>query len=203
LRVTSLSDKSDPEIRFEVFERLNKGGVRLTPQEVRACIYRGPFAELIRELSANQHFRSLVKVQQIHQHDGTREELVLKFFAYLDRADKYDGNVTELLNTYMKEASASFDISKGRALFTQVMESLANITNGPLLRQGYSNTPLNQFEAVAVAGGRIIREGRKIKKPRSGWLNDDKLVGFSTKGTNTRKAFAGRNSRAEELLAGR
>jgi hypothetical protein len=202
LRVTSLSDKSDPEIRFEVFERLNKGGVRLTPQEVRACIYRGPFAELLRELGEEPHFRSLVKLQEIHQHDGTREELVLKFFAYLERADVYDGNVTELLTTYMRDVSTKFDVAKGRALFTSVMTALHGFVNGPFLRKGYSLTPLNQFEAAAVAAGRILGAGKKLKKPKAGWLNDEKLVSFSTKGTNTRKAFAGRNSRAEALLLG-
>ena len=103
LRVTALSDKSDPEIRFEVFERLNKGGVSLSPQEVRACIFRGQFADLLRDLADIPAFRSLVKVQQVHQNDGTREEIVLKFFAYLHRGDAYDGNVKEFLNTYMKE----------------------------------------------------------------------------------------------------
>ena len=102
LRVTALSDKSDPEIRFEVFERLNKGGVSLTPQEVRACIFRGPFAELLRDLAESDGFKTLVKLQQAHSNDGTREELVLKFFAYLNRGEHYDGKVKEFLNTYMR-----------------------------------------------------------------------------------------------------
>lgn len=202
LRVTSLSDKSDPEIRFEVFERLNKGGVTLTAQEVRACIYRGPFSDSLRRMAASQPFRELVKLQPSHQNDGTREELALKFFAYLDWADRYDGKVKTFLNKYMKDEGPKADIHESEALFNQVVGSILKITKGPLLRSGYGNTPLNQLEAVMVGAGRLIRKGRKIKSPPADWLNDGELVKFSTKGTNTKTSFDGRNARAEKLLGG-
>src|ERR1019366_3786326 len=47
LKVTTISDKSDLNVRFDLFERLNTGGVRLEPQEIRSCIYRGSFNELL------------------------------------------------------------------------------------------------------------------------------------------------------------
>jgi hypothetical protein len=203
IRVTALSDKSDPEIRFEVFERLNKGGVTLTPQEVRACIYRGPFAELLRELASLDKFTKLVKVQQLHQNDGTREEVVLKFFAYLERGEQYDGRVKEFLNQFMKDCSTKFDIAAGKKLFTDVVERIYDIVKGPVLRKGYSVTPLNQVEAILVGAGRLTKAGKKLKTPPNNWLNDKDLVKFSTKGTNTKTAFLGRNKRAEDLLAGR
>ncbi|MGS1104689.1 DUF262 domain-containing protein [Achromobacter anxifer] len=202
LRVTALSDKSDPEIRFEVFERLNKGGVLLTPQEVRACVYRGPFAELLRALAFQSDFRKLVKLQTIHQSDGTREELVLKFFAYLDWADEYDGNVKQFLNRYMKEQGQSIDLTEAQGLFNKVVATLLKFTNGPLLRKGYANTPLNQLEAVLVALGHIIRTGKQPKTPEENWVNDEILVKYSTKGTNAKTAFLGRNQRAQELFGG-
>lgn len=202
LRVTALSDKSDPEIRFEVFERLNKGGVSLSPQEVRACIYRGPFAELLRELGGQSSFKKLVKLQPVHQNDGTREELVLKFFVYLNWAEKYDGNVKSLLNRYMKEAGPQLDIDHSRKLFNSVIDGILKITDGPLLRKGYGNTPLNQLEAILVAAGRILKAGKKLKTPLADWMNDADLVKSSTKGTNTKSSFDARNARAEKLLGG-
>lgn len=202
LRVTALSDKSDPEIRFEVFERLNKGGVSLTPQEVRACIFRGSFSDSLRRLAASQSFRELVKLQSSHQNDGTREELALKFFAYLDWADRYDGKVTTFLNRYMKEVGPRIEIAAAEALFNQVVTTIVKITKGPLLRAGYGNTPLNQLEAVMFGAGSLIRKGKRIKSPRSDWLNDPELIKFSTKGTNTKVSFDGRNARAEKLLGG-
>ena len=202
LRVTALSDKSDPDIRFEVFERLNKGGVTLTPQEVRACIFRGPFAELLRELAANETFSKLVRLQQVHRNDGTREELVLKFFAYFERPAQYDGKVTAFLNSYMKEVASDPNVATRREVFEKAITALYKAVKGPILRTGYHVTPLNQAEAIMVAAARLITSGKKIKEPVKGWLDDAELVKFSTKGTNTRTAFEARNRRAADLLSG-
>ena len=65
LRVTALSDKSDLQVRFDLFERLNGGAVSLTPQEVRACIYRGKFNELLGELARCRAHRGCVRVRRV------------------------------------------------------------------------------------------------------------------------------------------
>ena len=38
LKVTTISDKSDLKIRFDLFERLNTGGVSLTAQEIHVSL---------------------------------------------------------------------------------------------------------------------------------------------------------------------
>src|SRR5580658_15101 len=55
LRVTTLNDKSDLLVRFDLFERLNSGGVKLQPQEIRNCVYRGAFNDILKRLSANEN----------------------------------------------------------------------------------------------------------------------------------------------------
>ncbi len=137
IRVTALSDKSDYHIRFDMFERLNTGGVALSHQEVRACIFRGKFNELLVELAGYQPFQRLVKLQASHQNDGTREELVLKFFAYLFNRDAFDGAVTSFLNDFMAASSKSFDDAVPRTLFHSVSDTLIEYCKGPFLRQGY------------------------------------------------------------------
>lgn len=203
VRVTALSDKSDFDVRFDMFERLNSGALQLTPQEVRTCIYRGEFAELMLELSAQPTFRKIVKVQKGHQDDGTFEELVLKFFAYSDRRDEFDGKVTKFLNDYMKDMSPKFDYKKGRSLFDQTTDLLASwLDNKPFLRRGVHLTPLNQLEAVMVAVADHLRAKRKIRSPKPGWLEDRELVRSSTGGTNTKSMLLARISRAAALIDG-
>ena len=51
--------ESDPELKFEIFERLNTGAVSLNQQELRNCIKRGPYNELIRTLAKDRDFMSL------------------------------------------------------------------------------------------------------------------------------------------------
>ena len=40
-----------------VFERLNTGGVELSHQEIRNCLFQGPFNQLLGELSQNEKYR--------------------------------------------------------------------------------------------------------------------------------------------------
>ncbi len=51
IRCIVISDESNPNIRFEVFERLNTGGTPLNDQEIRNCIHRGPLNANINELA--------------------------------------------------------------------------------------------------------------------------------------------------------
>ncbi|MBF8172782.1 DUF262 domain-containing protein [Streptomyces olivaceus] len=201
LRVQVLSDKSEPEVRFELFRRLNAGAVALTPQEIRSCIFRGPFHELLEELSQSAKFASLLKLQKLNQTNGTAEELVLKFFAYLDRSSEFDGKVTNFLNSYMRDRASDSDLVADREIFEKSVDFLSSIISGPFLRGKLSITPLNQFEAVLVAVGSLFRKGVDPRIPPSGWLNDEKLVNFSTGATNTRAMLISRIGRAEELMS--
>ena len=201
LRVTALSDKSNVQARFEVFERLNTGGVALSPQEVRACIFQGPFTDFLRELADEATFVGLVKLQRAHQHDATREELVLKFFAYLYDRDAFDGAVGGFLTQYTEKAVKTFDADSNRKLFLATVTRLAEITGGPFLRQKYGNTPLNQFESALVALGELIRDGVAVKKPKPGWTDDPEWLEASTKGTNTKAMLRRRIERAKALLS--
>lgn len=202
LRITALSDKSDPEIRFDMFERLNTGGIALTPQEVRSCVYRGEFMDLVEDLAGDGQFRSLLKLRQGNENDGTREELVLKMFAYLFAREKFSGQVKEFLNTFAKEDAPPYSTAQLRDLFHRVMTSLTSVVAGPIVRKNVPVTPLNQLEAIMVAAAELIREGTEKFAPKDGWLDDAELVHFSTKGTNSRTMLNGRINRAKELLRG-
>lgn len=198
--VTALSDKSDPQTRFDTFERLNSGAVELSPQEVRACIYQGPFNDLLRELAEYPSFKGLVKLQKKNEENATREELVLKFFAYLTNRDNFKGAVKDFLNDYIKENRYKFDVEGGRTRFHRVADEIAGIIRGPFLRATTSVTPQNELEAVLVAAAEVISEHRAIGHPAADWLDDSELVRASTGATNTRRMLDERIKRARELL---
>lgn len=200
LRITTLTDKSDPEIRFQLFERLNRGALALSAQEVRTVVYRGRLIDLVKELAAEPTFRELVKLEARAEEDGTRDELVLKFFAYLDWYDRYDGRVTDFLNEYAEENRDASDIDERRDLFQQVVASVSQAAGAPFLRRGYHSTPLNQLEAVLVAAGRLLRDGVDLKEDAKSLRSDKALRDASRAGTNTKPSFRRRIKRAEELL---
>lgn len=202
LQVISLTDKSDKEVRFDLFERLNTGAISLTAQEVRSAVYGGEFIDFIEELSKNENLRRLLKLQESNQHDGTFSEQVLKFFAYKNDKDNFRGSVTSFLNKFSESSQNGFNFENERVIFERSMHFIADQLDGPFLRDRTSVTPLVQFEACAVAVGMIFEEGESPIGPATDWLHDPELVESSTGGTNTRSMLTRRLKRARELFSG-
>ena len=200
-RVTALSDKSDHSARFDLFERLNRGGIALSSQEVRDCVYRSPFTDMLDELASNEKFLKIIKVQELHKTDGTLEEQVLKFFAYLNWRENFDGSVVEFLNKYIAERHKNTKISEDKKEFLSVVSALEPLLIGPILRKNTKLTPLNHFEAILVGAAEVLRNGQPLT-PQNGWIDDKELTKFSSGGTNTKSMLKGRIQRAMELLLG-
>ncbi len=60
VRVVLFKKESDPNLRFDIFERLNTGAVPLNDQELRNCIYRGAYNDLLVELSRDPDYMWLM-----------------------------------------------------------------------------------------------------------------------------------------------
>lgn len=101
LRLIVISRDSNPDVKFEVFERLNSGSVKLNNQELRNCIYRGKLNETIKKLSKNSFLRKIRRVDSPH----SRMEdvhLVLRFLTIRDRSHiNYKPPMKQFLNRFM------------------------------------------------------------------------------------------------------
>ncbi|WP_157447680.1 DUF262 domain-containing protein [Chthoniobacter flavus] len=60
IRCVLISNESHPEIKFDVFERLNTNTVPLNAQELRNCIYRGALNEFLKDAVANASWLSIL-----------------------------------------------------------------------------------------------------------------------------------------------
>lgn len=202
LRVTALSDKSQMDVRFDLFERLNRGGITLSPQEVRACIYRGPLNNLIEDLAKGLQASKLLKLQKGSLQDGTYAEQVLKFFAYLEARANFKHLVGEFLNEFMDRNKSDVDVAAWRATAELAFRDLQQVfQSGPLLKKGSPTTPLNQFEALIVAAAELRREGKTPAGHPTRIMNDAELIAASTRGTNSPRALEARIARARVLLS--
>jgi hypothetical protein len=83
---------------YLLFERLNTGGSLLHPQEIRACIYYGPFNDLLDELNRDLSWRAIYGPENPRSKD---KELILRFFALFYDLDKYERPMEGALNGYM------------------------------------------------------------------------------------------------------
>ena len=78
--ITFLKD-SARDLKYTIFERLNSGSVSLNDQELRNCIYRGQYNDLLKELSQDQDFRFLLGIQRPDKRMKD-VELVLRFASF-------------------------------------------------------------------------------------------------------------------------
>lgn len=185
LKVTTLSDKSDLEVRFDLFERLNTGGVALTNQEIRSCIFRGNFNDFIKFLATDQNFHTAVKLTKSMESDGTREEMVLRFFAFLNSYNQFDHSVVDFLNEYMEKASKNFDYSSGEQIFRETFRQLAALPNG--ITRNRNTTPTNLFEGVVVGAALAIQANGSINiSDYEDWVVSSELRSYTTGATNSR-----------------
>jgi len=192
LKVTTLSDKSDLKVRFDLFERLNTGGLKLTDQEIRSCIYRGQFNEFLERLALTKDFKNVVVLRDSMEDDGTREEYVLRFFAFLNRYKMFEHSVVGFLNDYMATASKSFDYINGEKLFLKTFSELARVFPKGISRRTRL-TPVNLFEAVAVGAALALKTRSKLlSRSVMIWIDSEELKGMTTGGTNNKKMVIGR-----------
>lgn len=118
LRCVLITNESHPEVKFEVFERLNTNTVPLTPQELRNCVYRGALLGLLKDAVLLPQWLEILgrKSPDKRMRD---EELVLRFFSfYQGGLEKYKTPQKHWLNEAAKE---------GRKYNKDKIEELRNI----------------------------------------------------------------------------
>ncbi|WP_151994575.1 DUF262 domain-containing protein [Buttiauxella massiliensis] len=193
LKVTTLSDKSDLKVRFDLFERLNTGGVVLTKQEIRGCVFRGEFNDFLSDLSTNKDFEKCVNLTDTNMTDGTKQELVLKFFAYLNNRNSFDHSVVDFLNDYMEKSTASFDYKNNRAVFEETFKQLSIVLPDGIKRGNRRITPINLYEAVSVGAADAIAAKKNVSNSSvPTWINDKELTQLTSGATNSRKRLVER-----------
>lgn len=195
IKVTVLNDKSDEGVRYDLFERLNTGGIILEPQEIRNCVYQGPFNDLLKDCSKNINFRNVVKLGSKPK-ESQYEELVLRFFAYLEWQEKFEHDVKEFLNDYMKyQVRSRFDRDNLKQIFEQTFSKLNLLLDEGIIRGNRKTvTPIVLFEAISVGVAiHLKKSDQEISKIKiNTLLNDDVLKSYTTGATNSQSKLSKR-----------
>ncbi|WP_409191034.1 DUF262 domain-containing protein [Bradyrhizobium sp. RDM4] len=90
--------KDSQKSLYFVFERINSGGIRLSPQEIRNCISDGPVMDAIRVLNDDPNWRAI-----FGQKKNARlkdQELVLRALAMFAKRDSYQSPMRDFLNDF-------------------------------------------------------------------------------------------------------
>lgn len=96
-------DPSTPEeVKFNVFKRINTGGMQLTSQEIRNALYGGPATRLLNELSATKEFKTATTCS-VKDNRMEDKELILRFLAFHLR-DPFKYGKTYNIDNWLSEA---------------------------------------------------------------------------------------------------
>lgn len=88
---------------FEMFNRLNTGGMNLTPQEIRGSLYHSRFYEMLHRVNLLAGWRRLLQMVEpdVHMKDI---EFLLRGFAMLLEGRQYKPSLSRFLNMFSKKA---------------------------------------------------------------------------------------------------
>ena len=107
LRAIIILRQSDDDIKFEVFQRLNTGGVSLNAQEIRNSAYPGPLNDLMLKLSENTIFQKLIGVLIKEESTIYQEmkdvEFILRFFTFVENPGYFSGDISQKMSEYMRK----------------------------------------------------------------------------------------------------
>jgi Protein of unknown function DUF262/HNH endonuclease len=136
---------NNQNLRYEVFERLNRGAMGLNEQELRNCVYRGPFCDLLAELENDPTWRR-IKGTEKPESRFIEREMILRFFAFANRLNDYKGKLKSFLNDYMgKYAPKTEHDLRGQAnVFRQTMNNVWTVfgpNSGKLYSTGTEDRP--------------------------------------------------------------
>ncbi|MGO1923796.1 MAG: DUF262 domain-containing protein [Jeotgalicoccus sp.] len=82
LKESNKSSKRELELKQFVFERLNTGGMELSPHEIRTAIYPSKFNSMINDVADTKTFRKMINNSEDELIRMEDRELVLRFFAF-------------------------------------------------------------------------------------------------------------------------
>jgi hypothetical protein len=176
LRMIVLSEKSDEDARYMLFERINSGSVLLEAMEKRKGSFIGQFTDFIYECSKNPIFIELTSFTPKTLKRGEPQELILRYFAYSESLDDYSGYVNEFLDGFNKKMNEAFDKAKMSSEFISMLKYVkANFPNGFLKAKHHTSTPRVRFEAIAVGVTLALRINPNPPGNISAWLDSEEF----------------------------
>ncbi len=165
LRAIVIRRTNDPNLRYEMFKRLNAGGSPAEAQEVRNASLRivgangERFLVFLGDCSKRPSFEALTDTlsEQSKRRLG-RQELVLRFFALKNSRDTYKGNISDWLDDYSEAVAknqAAFDYNNEEGAFNSLFDVLAEKFGDEAFVKHKSNRALGglapaYFDAVTM-----------------------------------------------------
>ncbi len=201
------SPQGDDSSMYEVFNRLNTGGVNLKPQEIRTSMYHSSFYDMLYRANVLPKLRRLLGNQDpdLHMKDV---EILLRGFALLIDADNYAPSMVKFLNQFSRKAKAHTGEQNDRLekLIHSFLEACDGLPDNAFLNKKTGRFNVALFEAAFVATCRgPFANSQRVAVPVSAQglaslETDPEFVEATLVSTTQTKNVRVRLTRANQLL---
>lgn len=145
------SPDDDHSVVFEVFNRLNSGGVNLRPQEIRTSLFHSAFYEMLYRANLQKKWRGLTPsaIPDLNMKDV---EILLRGFSMLVDGENYKPSMTKFLNkfSFMAKSYPQENIDYLENLFQAFIEK-ASEADPKLFHSKTGRFNISVYESVFVA----------------------------------------------------
>lgn len=103
LHTIVIKKESNEDVKFEIFERLNTGSIKLNEDEIRNTVYRGEYIKLLAELEENDTFHKIVQKDN-YKNRMIYRGMILRFFAISEKSYlNYQPSMKQFCNKELRD----------------------------------------------------------------------------------------------------
>jgi hypothetical protein len=196
-------DPHDDTSIYHIFERLNTGGTFLKGQEIRNCIYHGPFNDLLHTLNETTPEWREIFGKQTEDKRQRDIELILRFLALYYDANEYEKPMKDFLSDFMSKHryAKTETLEEFRSLFVRTAKNVHQALHS---RPFELSRGLNAavFDSVFTAFARHDKIPSGIKAKYVRLTKDGNFKSLVSQGTTDEAVVAKRLKLAREKLFG-
>jgi hypothetical protein len=182
IRMISLTENANIDVRKAMFERINTTPALLTDMEIRRGKYEGSFMSFIEECASNGTFQQLCPISDALAKREERTEMILRYFAYSENYESFVHEVKEFLDAFVEQKQDNFIIGNMEADFINMLNFVEKFfPNGFRKTPDAKSTPRVRFEAISVGVHLALKEKPDlVPQGIEKWLNSDDFKKHTT-----------------------
>ena len=168
----------DDSAIYEIFSRLNSGGMNITPQEMRMSLYHSDFYGMLMQVNYEPEWRRLLNSPEpeLRLKDV---ELLLRMFAMLMDAEGYAPSMSKFLNQFSKERQNNSKEANQylEGVFKHFLKAASDLPSDVFVNKSNNRISIALMETVFAAA---CREKYQVRGLPEGSLNSDEIGALET-----------------------
>ena len=172
LRCIVILKDTHPQVKFDVFERLNSGSVKLNPQELRHGLYYGAAIELATRIVKNTSFLDVLDIKIDKRMKA--EELVMRFIALSSDLANYKKPLAGFINSFVDahRSMSTEEQDRLELLFTETLNKAKELFGNLAFKifsptkvvESKFNSALYDAQMVAIAQLQAVKHKFSISQ---------------------------------------